>query len=203
MLRALRLAAILFTSFFVLLHITPLVPWYARALAGAWTDAEGDVLILLPAETQPDNLIGSASYWRSVYAIWAFRKGGFRKIVISGGGDGTENRSVAGITADFLHSQGIPRDIMILEERSTSTRENALFTKPIAEGLPGRKVLLTSDYHMFRAKRAFDKAGVVVTPRPIPDIGKKANVIQNRWQCFVVLLSETATIGWYYAKNWI
>ena len=63
---------------------------------------------------------------------------------------------------DFLVSQGVPQDRVIVEDRSTSTRENARYTKELLSGMaagPAWPVLLTSDYHMFRAERVFRKTG--------------------------------------------
>ena len=80
----------------------------------------------------------------------------------------------------FLTASGIPPDKILLETNSASTRENALFTAAMIQTLPGTKVLLTSDYHMFRARRAFEAAGLHVVPRPFPDVLKQYNSFWNR-----------------------
>ncbi|MGA7415049.1 MAG: YdcF family protein, partial [Bryobacteraceae bacterium] len=182
--------------------VTPFDGWYARTLAGNWTDSDGDILILLTAEVNPDGIIGPASYWRSVYAVRAWRSGHFKKIVVSGGAMGTP-MSLASALAEFLVGNGVPRDAIILEERSTSTHENAVFTAELIGNMPGKKVLMTSDQHMFRASRAFHRAGLEIVPRPIPDVMKRANGILARGPLFVGLLVETAKICYYTAKGWI
>jgi uncharacterized SAM-binding protein YcdF (DUF218 family) len=68
---------------------------------------------------------------------------------------------------------------------------------------PERKVLLTSDYHMFRAFRAFQKAGLNVLSRPIPDARKRAARWLYRWWVFLDLSSETMKIVYYRARGWI
>jgi len=68
---------------------------------------------------------------------------------------------------------------------------------------PGRKVLLTSDYHTFRAWRAFRKAGLNVQPRPFPDAGKRFNDWRQRWPIFLQLAGETGKILYYRARGWI
>jgi hypothetical protein len=70
---------------------------------------------------------------------------------------------------DFMVSQGIPASAIAVQGDSHSTRENALKSKALLEKLHSRKVLLTSDYHIFRAARVFRKAGIEITPRPLPD----------------------------------
>jgi len=195
-------ASTLFTLLLIFVSITPFDGWYARTLAGDWTDSDGDILILLTADVNPDGLIGAASYWRSVYAVRAWRGGHFKKIVVSGGIMGTP-MSLASALAEFLVGNGVPREALILEERSTSTHENAVFTAELIGNMPGKKVLMTSDQHMFRAHRAFQRAGLEIVPRPIPDVAKRANTILERGPLFVGLLLETLKICYYAAKGWI
>jgi uncharacterized SAM-binding protein YcdF (DUF218 family) len=181
--------------------LTPLDSWWATALAGPWNDPPGDVLIVLGGSVLEDGLIGSSSYWRSVYAVRAWKEGGFRLIILSGGG--ASRTSAAESMRDFLVGQGVPLAAVQLETRSHSTRENALFAKPILEGMAGRKVLLTSDYHMFRASRVFRKAGIQVLPRPFPDARKRARTPLSRWSAFIDLCIETTKICVYYFRGWI
>jgi len=101
-----------------------------------------------------------ASYWRAVYAIRAWREGHFRAVVVSGWHTSGGHLSLAAVIGQFLTAYGIPKDKIFLEERSISTRENAVFIKQMVAAWPGTKVLLTSDVHMFRARRAFEAARV-------------------------------------------
>ncbi|HKY21191.1 MAG TPA: YdcF family protein [Vicinamibacterales bacterium] len=180
---------------------TPLVSWWARQLAGPWHDPNGEVLVVLGGSTLETGIMGESSYWRSVYAISAFRQGGFRDIVLSGGGE--SGRTAAGSMKDFLICHGIPPQAIHLELHSRSTRENALFTKDVLASLPGRKVLLTSDYHMTRAVRAFRKVDVEILPRPLPDALKRSGSFSTRWGIFVDLTRETGALVYYLVRGWI
>jgi hypothetical protein len=60
-----------------------------------------------------------------------------------------------------------------------------------------------SDYHMFRARRAFENAGLHVVPRPFPDVQEQYNAFWNREYCVVTLASETGKIIWYWWKGWL
>ena len=97
----------------------------------------------------------------------------------------------------------MPRTAIVLEEQSRSTRHHALYTKKLLASMPGRKVLLTSDFHMFRAHRAFRKEGLDVVPSPYPDVRKRATTWRVRWPAFLDLVQETVKIGYYYAQGWI
>ena len=175
---------------------TPLVGWWSKLLAGPWADPRGEVLIVLGGGVIDDDLLALSSHWRCVYAWWAWKEGTFRKVVVSGKG-------VAPLMRNFLVAQGVPAAAIEVEGSSNSTRENALAAKALLAGEPGRLVLLTSDYHMFRAHAAFAKAGLKVLPRPFPDGLKRANSPSQRWGVFTDLTSETAKLAYYWAKGWI
>jgi uncharacterized SAM-binding protein YcdF (DUF218 family) len=181
----------------VVVTATPLVEWWAGLYAGNWDDSTGDVMIVLAGDMIDAKIIGRHSYWRSVYAVWVWKEGGVRTIVISG------DKSTSQPMADFMVFSGVPREIIRLEPRAVSTRENALFTTEMLRGTPGKKVLLTSDFHMFRARRAFLKAGLPVAARPFPDAIKRAQNWRNRLEVFFDLALETVKIVWYAAHGWI
>jgi uncharacterized SAM-binding protein YcdF (DUF218 family) len=196
---AIGLAAVGFL--FVVATTTPLVSWWARALAGPWNDPTGDVLIVLGGSLLDNGFMGDSSYRRSVYAVTAWREGGFRQVIVTGGGSGVEPIAVP--MRDFLECQGIPRAAIRLDTRASSTRENALYVKAMLSGVAGRMVLLTSDYHMFRAYRTFRKVGLEVVPRPFPDASKRASQWQARWSAFLTVMTETVKIAYYYARGWL
>lgn len=183
----------------LLVTCTPIAYWWGTYLSGTWNDLSGDILIVPAGSSLEDGVLGESSYWRSVYALRAIRRGNFQHVVITGGGADKP----AQLMADFIAGGGVPRETLTLELNSRSTRENALFTVPLVNSLPGRKVLLTSDYHMFRAWRAFRLAGIDTVPMPFPDARKRVNNWQKRWGVFLELCEETAKIGYYRIRGWI
>lgn len=183
-------------GFMTLLVIsTPMVSWWARAYAGSIDQPKGDVLILLSAAADDANGISYSSYWRARMAVLAWKNGGFKTVLISG-------KTGPGIL-NFLVAEGVPRDAIITESRSTSTRENALYTAALIQHIPGKKVLLTSDFHMYRAIRAFRKVGVVATPMAAPDVLHAAEHWTGRFSAFETMLIETAKIAYYRLRGWI
>lgn len=187
----------------VLVHFTPLTRWWARALAGNWTDSPGDTLIVLGSEMEADGVLGPSSYMRTLYAVRAYRERAFRRIIVTGGRFGAAKISLGEAMRDFLTANGIPRDVIFTEERAANTRQNAEYIRPLLQGIGGTTVLMTSDFHMFRARRVFEKAGVHVVPRPIPDVLKRSNRVINRWVSFWILMLETVKIGYYEWNHWM
>ena len=184
---------------FLMISFTPLTTWWAGMLARPWEDPRGDVLIVLGGD-RVDDMIGYSSYWRSVYAVWAYREGGFRRVVLSGGPGGA---AVAGAMRDFLAASGVPSEAIAVETESTSTRENALRTAELLRAETGRSVLLTSDFHMYRAYRCFRRAGLDVVAVPVPDALKRSTRWYRRWTAFVDLAAETAKVGYYWWRGWL
>ena len=186
----------------MLVTFTPLVGWWAVQLAGPWTEARGDVIIVLTGNILGNGIIGETSYWRSAYTVMVWREGGWRQVIVSGGGGGA-SLPVGEAMKIFLESGGIPPDAILADFQSLSTRESALNLARILTQAPGRRILLTSDYHMYRAIRALRKAGVIAIPRPIPDATKRATGWNLRWEVFQDLLIETTKIAYYWSRGWI
>jgi uncharacterized SAM-binding protein YcdF (DUF218 family) len=71
-------------------------------------------------------------------------------------------------TLGFVVEEGIDPARIILEERSRSTHENAVYAKEILAPKPGETwVLVTSAYHMPRSAASFDAVGWPVIPYPV------------------------------------
>ena len=84
-------------------------------------------------------------------------------------------------TSGFVVEEGIPAARIILEERSRSTHENAVFAKELIRPGPAETwVLVTSAYHMPRAVASFRAVDWPVIPYPVdfrvdPRTGLRAN----------------------------
>ena len=100
-------------------------------------------------------------------------------------------------------SWSVPAEIVVTEEAAKSTRESALYVARLLSGEAGSKVLMTSDYHMFRAVRTFRKAGIEVSPRPIPDALKRYGTYSKVWSAFLDEASESVKIVYYACRGWI
>jgi uncharacterized SAM-binding protein YcdF (DUF218 family) len=133
---------------------------------------------------------------RCMYAVSAWRAGGFRKIVVSG-------YQTASHMRNFLIAEGVPPEVVVTEDAANSTRQNAMYVARLLANDSGSKVLLTSDYHMFRAVRAFRKVGLKVAPRPIPDALKRVGNPLRLWPAFVDEVAESVKIVYYAVRGWI
>ena len=185
-----------------LVTITPLVPWMSAWLGSPWTNPHGDVLVVLSGSELPDGTIGLSSYWRSIYAVRIFREGGFQRVFITGGSISGET-PVARSMQQLMTLLGVPADSISVEIGSISTYQSGIHSVPLLLAMPGRKVLLTSDYHMFRARRVFRKAGLELPGWPLPDAGKQASTWSGRWPAFLEICTELTKIGYYKLQGWM
>lgn len=84
-------------------------------------------------------------------------------VVVSGGRDFLRECREADIMADYLTAHGLAPKRLIREDRSTSTEENLLFSRRLLEQQGASAgdplVLVTSDFHLMRAKRIARKVG--------------------------------------------
>lgn len=89
--------------------------------------------------------------------------------IIVCGGKSWEGSSEASVMKAWLVGRGVPEARIRCEESSTTTRENAHFTRLLLRFPAERSIaLVTSDFHMPRAKRLFERQGFLVTPCPAP-----------------------------------
>lgn len=74
------------------------------------------------------------------------------KIIVSGGQGGDENISEAEAMKNYLLGKGISEHDIIMEDKSTTTLENMMFSKKIMDQMMSqyRVIFVTNDYHVFR-----------------------------------------------------
>lgn len=107
---------------------------------------------------------------RILDAIQLYKMGKVRKIIITGGSGAL--KQVARTEASNLQQTalyaGVPAQDILLEERSRNTRENATYTKELLQQHPELKklLLITSAFHMRRAKGCFEKVGLAFSTFP-------------------------------------
>lgn len=85
------------------------------------------------------------------------------KIIVSGGQGPDELISEALAMKNFLLEKGIKEDSIIIEDKSTTTYENFLYTKDKLHEFDNREnislTVITNNFHMFRAKSLSKRLG--------------------------------------------
>ncbi len=90
------------------------------------------------------------------------------KLVLVGGGLFPVGYSDTTATVRFVANEGIAPARILLEQKSRSTHENAVYARALVRPAAGETwVLVTSAYHMPRSVGAFRAAGWRVIPYPV------------------------------------
>jgi uncharacterized SAM-binding protein YcdF (DUF218 family) len=181
-------------AFLAVIFCTPLVKWTAGSLAVDWYEGDGDVLVVLGGSmlvpgTGPRATVGYDSYLRAAYASWILKTFRFPVVVLSGGGGLAEGM------AKLLVAQGVAAERVLVENRSQNTWENAMYVKALLQrqsllSKKSRIVIVTSDFHCWRARANFAKCGLEVRVIPVPDVAKRCGYPPYRLEGFVVVTKE-------------
>jgi len=88
-------------------------------------------------------------------------------ILVSGGVVYAGRSAEAPVVRRFLLDLGVPEGLILVEDKSRDTAENARFSRMILQQHSFRQPLLvTSAFHMRRSAKAFRREGIPVTPVP-------------------------------------
>jgi uncharacterized SAM-binding protein YcdF (DUF218 family) len=112
--------------------------------------------------------LGPDTLYRCLRASELYLRGEPRPIIVSGGQvKADEDLTFAEAMKTFLVGQGVaPQDVLV-EDRSTTTYENAVETAKILKRLKIDTVVLVVDaVDMLRAERCFQAQGIAVLPSP-------------------------------------
>jgi uncharacterized SAM-binding protein YcdF (DUF218 family) len=154
--------------------VTGLVTWAGAAATldhlGGAVPPEGpyDYVVVAGAGVMPGGVPSDALEARTRLAVALWRQGAAPRLAFTGGvGDWGPAEAV--VAADLAASLGVPRDVMVGEDRSTSTEENA---RELRARIGDAHVLIVTDrYHVLRCTRVFgrhfrDPAGIGATSPP-------------------------------------
>jgi len=131
-------------------------------------DYTEDVVIVLGAGLRADNEVSPHLAWRLLSAVEYFNKNPNALIIVCGGLGAGREITEAEAMERFLIAHGIPYESIIQEALSTSTYENLTFAKEILENyFPDgfRAVLISNDFHIYRAVRMAWDVGITVNRR--------------------------------------
>ena len=169
----------------------------ARGATSCAASDRFDAIVVLGCRVWPDGSPSDSLRRRARLAAELFHAGHAPRVITTGGvGEGT-TRSEADAAASVLTELGVPRDRIALEERSTSTEENARFAAEtdLGSASRARRVLVVTDRpHALRAglvfRRHFES---VATAGAIPVPTARARGA----------LREVPVLAWYAARGWL
>ena len=116
-----------------------------------------DAIVVAGCAVRPDGSPSPALAKRAAVALSLYRAGHADRVVFTGGVGsqvGPDGPSEAAAAAAWAVSRGLPSGAVVLEEKSTSTEENARFAAQRI-GAEARVLVVSDAYHVYRCERVF------------------------------------------------
>jgi vancomycin permeability regulator SanA len=148
-----------------------------------------DAIIVAGCHLMPDGSPSEPLKRRTALAVSLWQSGLAPTLILTGG-TGEHPPAEAVAAAAYATSLGVPEAALLVEDRSTSTAENAAFAAELSDA---RQIIVVTDsYHVFRAERVFgrhfgDATGMgSIAPTDARITGS---------------LREVAALGWYAVRG--
>lgn len=153
--------------------------WFKRCFVGCCAVGllflgivEGMILSQFAATAQPgaDYVIVLGAQWKTNgpsyvlqkrldTALEYLRENPDTKVIVSGGQGDNEHISEAQGMYDYLLAAGIDEERIFMEDQSTNTYENLVFSSALLDKENDRVVLVTNNFHVFRAVKIAERQG--------------------------------------------
>ncbi len=157
--------------FFLLcfLTLTGYFGWTIYQIVSTWKTAEGtpsDCIIVLGAAVW-NGKPSPAMRERLDVALELYRDGMAKKIIVSGG-IGQGEKSEAQVMKDYLVGQGVPDQVIHLEDQARNTWENLRFSQSIMEEQAWiTAIIVTHGFHTHRSLKMAEDLGIQASAEPV------------------------------------
>lgn len=131
-----------------------------------YSEEKSDVAIVLGAGT--DNGIVSPIFKERInHSVYLFNENRVDMILLTGGYGHKQNQSDSYLAKQYLLSQGIPNEVIVIEEKSRYTIENLSESIKIMDSLELKSALIVTDpLHMKRSIELAKKLKIDCEPSP-------------------------------------
>jgi uncharacterized SAM-binding protein YcdF (DUF218 family) len=169
---------------------------------------QADAIVVLGGATRGDTHMGTLGDLnqqadRLVHATELYKAQRAPLLLLTGGAQAGE-RPEADLMRELLMVMGVPQRAMLLERSSRTTFENAAYSAPLLQARGIRRILLvTSAFHMRRARALFEERGFEVIPAPTDYQCLVAEPLLPRWLPAVDHLARSTHALHEHAGYWI
>ncbi|MGE8035053.1 YdcF family protein [Lysinibacillus sp. NPDC093692] len=119
-------------------------------------------MIVLGAKVKPGGIPSLSLKNRLEEAVKYLKKYPRVKVIVSGGKGEDEDRTEASVMLKYLQDNGIDTNRIVVEDQSTSTYENLLFSKELLPKETKKITIVSNDFHLKRAKYLAETLGFEV-----------------------------------------
>lgn len=179
-----RLAPALLFMFLILLVTVGLLAARIYVYRTTTSDGPADAAIVLGAAVWGSQL-SPVFQERVNHGIDLYQNRKIRKLIFTGGQGSSTEPTESSVARAYALQRGIPAADILIEQKSTTTYENILYAKQIADAYGLRNVLVVSDpLHMKRAVAMARDIGFEAEPSPTPStlyrgLGSQARLLAH------------------------
>ena len=123
-------------------------------------DGTHDYAIILGAKVKPGGVPSQALANRLHAAVEYLNTYPQVQVIVSGGQGPDEDRTEASVMQAYLIEYGISEERILLEDQSTSTYENLLYSKELLPDHETAVTIISNDFHLRRASFIAEKVGL-------------------------------------------
>lgn len=167
------LKRIIFALLFILIILVLIFYWLdheMNAVLKNEADGSNEYVVILGAKVKPGGIPSQSLKNRLDAAVDYLKRYPTVKAIVTGGQGADEDRTEASVMADYLIKHGVAENRISLEDQSTTTYENLLFTKKLLPDNTASITIISNDFHLKRAtilaRKLGLKADVVAAPTP-------------------------------------
>lgn len=206
-----RTAAAVLLLGLLLCGVLPVATWLARPLAVADPLRPADAVVVLGSGVIDAQTPERETLVRLVHGIRLWGRGLAPLLIVSGANPGDPTLPEAEVMARVAADLGVPPASLVLEREGERTWTQGQAVARIARDRGLRSVLLvTSPVHMYRAQRAFRRAGLdaiaaptVVYPGSITRVTVDPIEVLERIGSLAPVLYEYAALALYRWRGWV
>jgi uncharacterized SAM-binding protein YcdF (DUF218 family) len=152
-----------------------------RRLAGQDSAHAADAIVILGA-AQYNGRPSPVLKARLDHALDLYRRGYAPAIITTGSYGLDPNYSEAQVGTEYLVQQGVNANRIITEQGSVTTRDSIRASVVLMQSQGWNQALVVSDgFHMYRLKKMFEDAGIVVYTSPAPESPIESEPTQRYW----------------------
>ncbi len=184
----------------LILEESPIADWLVSPLLVSNTADDAEIIVVAGAGVLGHCEPNLSAVRRVLSAVSLWEAGRAPLLMFTGGAPKDLDCAVSDVMADLAVRLGVPRDRILTEATSASTRENALYADPVLASLGVHRLLLVTDQlHVVRASRAFEARGYVVGRASVPVYATHHGNIDM----LAGGIREFGAIAYYWSRGWL
>ncbi|MGN7478232.1 YdcF family protein [Solibacillus silvestris] len=177
---------LLYALIIIIIILAAIYYWLGHEMDAAIkneADGTNEYVVILGAKVKPGGVPSLSLANRLDAAVDYMQKHPNVRAIVSGGQGADEDRTEASVMSQYLMERGIDKNRILIEDQSTSTYENLLYSKKLLPEQVTSITIVSNDFHLKRATILAGKIGLQadVLAAPTPKSVESKSRIRERF----------------------